>query len=248
MDPGETGPSPAADLNIPDCSTQLVGVSVEVRDCVASTNTLALESAVDGHVFVADRQTGGRGRHGHSWHSAPGLGLWFSVALAGPPDALTFAAALAVRDALQDAIPASIKWPNDILCEGRKICGILVEHRAGRSALGIGLNVHHQQQDFPEELHATAGSLRMARDQAWHRGAVLASVLKELDRRVLQLRADGSASLQGEWAAACAILGCSVRRGGIAGTVREIAADGALLVETARGMKRITDAVRVDED
>ena len=103
-----------------------------------STNALALEPGLDGAVYLAERQRTGRGRFGRSWHSAPGLGLWFSVRLTGNPDGLLFAAGLAMRDALGAFVPVSLKWPNDIMSGCRKICGMLLERRDGRIALGIG--------------------------------------------------------------------------------------------------------------
>jgi BirA family biotin operon repressor/biotin-[acetyl-CoA-carboxylase] ligase len=208
-----------------------------------STNRLALECGEDGVVFVADAQTAGRGRHGNRWDSAPGLGLWFSVALPAETAGLIFAAALAVRDAVRPEAALDLKWPNDLLHQGRKVCGMLVETRNGRAALGIGLNVHHRVEDFPEPLRASAGSLALAAPTvAWRRAEVLGRILAQLDCRLAQLRGGGFDAVHAAWAEACGILGRRVRRGGVEGEVKLIDREGALLVQTGCGMVRVTDA------
>ncbi|MCP4639540.1 MAG: biotin--[acetyl-CoA-carboxylase] ligase, partial [bacterium] len=93
--------------------TTVVGSRILVYEEVASTIDHSLRLGGHGVVVVADRQTAGRGRRGRSWHSAPGLGLWFSVAFERPLEGLTFAAALAVRDGARAWCPLTVKWPND---------------------------------------------------------------------------------------------------------------------------------------
>ena len=226
-------------LSVP-LDTVLVGRKVLTFGEIDSTNTFALAQGEDGMVVVADRQTAGRGRLGRTWHSAPGLGLWFTVALEGPPlDGLSFAAALAVRDAIAPRAPLKIKWPNDLLCHGKKVCGILVEHRAGRTALGIGLNVHHRADDFPPELRAKASSLEAELGGSWERAQVLRAALTELDRTIMLLRGGGLAAIHDAWAQACALTGRVVRCNGVEGRVREIDRRGALVVEAADGAHTI---------
>jgi BirA family biotin operon repressor/biotin-[acetyl-CoA-carboxylase] ligase len=118
---------------------------------------------------VADRQTAGRGRHGRTWHSAPGDGLYLSVLLCpqGPSSkipSLSLMAAIAVAEVLiaRDIAGVDIKWPNDVLVNDRKVCGILVEGTSSgsnrhRIILGIGINLNHRS--FPQKLGATATSL-----------------------------------------------------------------------------------------
>lgn len=126
-------------------------------------DALARGAARDGDVFVARGQTRGRGRRGASWHSPEGEGLYFSVAILArapiPPAALTMAAGVAMRAALADLglARAQLKWPNDLVCDGAKLCGCLVETRGldperPHYVLGIGLNV--RQREFPPELLA----------------------------------------------------------------------------------------------
>ncbi len=225
--------TPYASLVASPLETLLVGREIVEFDVIDSTNTYALDHGGDGTVYVADRQTAGRGRQGRTWHSAPGLGLWFTVALEGLIEGLSFAAALAVRDALAPRAALAIKWPNDLLCNRKKICGILVEHRAGRTALGIGLNVHHQPDDFPEELRVKAGSLASEVGGTWDRAAVLRDVLTALDRTIILIREGQLAQVHRAWAEACRLEGRRIRTGGIEGRVLRIDGRGALIVEEA---------------
>jgi BirA family biotin operon repressor/biotin-[acetyl-CoA-carboxylase] ligase len=172
-----------------------------------STNALALEAAqVDaphGTAWVADEQTAGRGRGGHGWHSVVGDGLYVSVLLR-PAIALTDALwlSLATGLAVQSAIAATtgmsadIRWPNDIMLEGRKCCGILVETSAIASqpdapsmlryaVIGVGINVNHEY--FPEELKDLATSLRIESGRAWSREQVLINFLRALEKEIVLL-------------------------------------------------------------
>lgn len=212
-----------------------------------STNTLALSSREDGQVFAADAQTAGRGQHGRHWASASGLGLWFSVCLEGSPQGLNFAAPLAIRDALSFWVPVNIKWPNDVLHDGRKLCGILVEHRAGWNALGIGINVNHALEDFPDDLRATATSLRIATGSQSDREAVLVRVLTCLDVRLAEWRGGEQASLYRAWADACGIIGEPVHRAGVSGVAEGFREDGALLVRTSEGIVTLTGWPGMDQ-
>jgi BirA family biotin operon repressor/biotin-[acetyl-CoA-carboxylase] ligase len=150
-----------------------LGSSVLRFDSVASTNDLAREmaagGAAEGTAILAQEQTAGRGRQGRSWTSPPGEGLYLSLILrpnvrpAGSP-IITLAAAVAVAETLSIDfnLPVDIKWPNDVLARGRKICGILVESAIERAeiqyaVMGIGLNI--SQREFPDELKQSATSL-----------------------------------------------------------------------------------------
>jgi BirA family biotin operon repressor/biotin-[acetyl-CoA-carboxylase] ligase len=146
---------------------------VRVFASLASTNTtlkeLAAAGASEGTVVVAEAQTGGRGRHGRSWHSPEGAGLYASILVRpeAPPEAipsLTFVAAIAVAEALEALGVASveIKWPNDVLVRGRKVCGILTEasflnNRVEWAVVGVGVNL--RRDGVPDELRDRATSL-----------------------------------------------------------------------------------------
>ena len=226
-------------LDLPPLKTEAVGSWVCFYDAAESTQELARAHRVDGAVFVADTQRAGRGCHGRAWHRAPGLGLWLSVALEGPPAGLTWAGALAVRDAAWPRARLNVKWPNDLLLNGRKVAGVLAEHRDGWNALGIGVNVHHGETDFPEPLRGEAGSLQQLTGDAWDRGRLLADILRELDLSVTALRGGGLDALHARWVRTLGIMGRRVRHGGTEGRITSIDRDGALLLETDGGPQRI---------
>ena len=120
---------------------------------------LAAAGAPHGTLITAGEQTAGRGRQGRTWSAPPGRALLMSLVLREWPRLLPLAAALAVADVAREA--TTIKWPNDVLLDGRKLAGILVEGRSqeGWMVLGIGLNVALRPDDFPSELRDTAATL-----------------------------------------------------------------------------------------
>jgi BirA family transcriptional regulator, biotin operon repressor / biotin---[acetyl-CoA-carboxylase] ligase len=178
-----------------------------------STNLLAMqagaelthdaETAPEGSVFLADEQTAGRGRKGHSWHSERGSGIYCSFLLRTPlppGDALwlSLMAGIAVQDAVREitGLQADIRWPNDLLLNDKKFAGILTEMssesaRVNHAVVGIGINVNHQH--FPEEFAETATSLRLEGGREWSRLELVAALIRAFDReyRVL-LRAMSS--------------------------------------------------------
>lgn len=154
---------------------------------------LATKGAEHGTVVVAEEQTAGRGRLGRVWYSEKSSGIYVSVILRPPlaPSAapmLTLMAGLAVHVAIRSAtgIISDIRWPNDVLVGGKKVCGILTEmnaeiDRLHAVALGIGINVNHRE--MPEELKSIATSLRAETGKPVSRALVLATLLKELERK-----------------------------------------------------------------
>lgn len=180
-----------------------MGCRVEYHESLASTNDRARELAdagePEGAAVLAGEQTHGRGREGRPWHSAPGLGVYLSVVLrpSVPGERVplvTLMAALGAATGLRQAsgVDVRIKWPNDLVVEAagdtrRKLGGILTEGRAGNDGVrdvvvGIGVNVNHAPEDFPEDLRGRAGSLRMARGRHVDRGGVVLALLGGLDR------------------------------------------------------------------
>lgn len=156
------------------------GGRVEARPSLPSTNDrareLALAGAPEGTVVVADRQTAGRGRRGRAWSSPPGQGIWCSLIVRPPlepgqwPRLVAWAAVAVVEAALPfvPGVSVGIKWPNDVLVDGRKAAGILLEVGRGDSGVpfavvGIGLNVNQEPGHFPVSLREQATSLRAAR-------------------------------------------------------------------------------------
>ncbi|MGO9262564.1 MAG: biotin--[acetyl-CoA-carboxylase] ligase [Bryobacteraceae bacterium] len=133
-----------------------------------------------GAVVLADRQTAGQGRHGHSWHSEPGHGIYCSVVLE-PTPFLTLALGLAAQHAIVEAtsLVADLRWPNDLLLGGSKVAGILVQLVDGRAIAGIGINVNHTA--FPPELAREATSLRLHAGRAIAREEILIALLAAID-------------------------------------------------------------------
>jgi BirA family transcriptional regulator, biotin operon repressor / biotin---[acetyl-CoA-carboxylase] ligase len=173
---------------------------------IGSTNTAAMASAAggapEGTVFLAEEQTAGRGRGANSWQSPRSTGIYCSAILrpALPPSdvlVLSLGAGLAVQAAIQHVdsrVLPDLKWPNDILIDGKKVCGILTEMNAEATrvrylVVGIGINVN--QSTFPKDLPAT--SLRLATGSEWSRVELAAALLKSLDREYRNLIEDPDA-------------------------------------------------------
>ena len=170
---------------------------------IGSTNTAAMAAAADGapegSVFLAEEQTAGRGRGAHTWHSTRSAGIYCSVVLRPelPPSeilVLSLAVGLAVQAAIEqiDArVQVDLKWPNDVLIDGKKVCGILTEMHAEATQIryivvGVGLNVNHAS--FPKGIADEATSLRLATGSEWSRVELAAALLKSLDREYRDLR------------------------------------------------------------
>jgi BirA family biotin operon repressor/biotin-[acetyl-CoA-carboxylase] ligase len=232
------------------------GAATDVRAVVGSTNDAALEratlGAAPGLAIAAELQTSGRGTKGRAFLSAPGLGVWSTTLLDAPADPsraprLSLLAGLAVAAAVERAtgVLPGLKWPNDVRLRGRKVCGVLVEARsigATRFVVaGIGLNVHHRAEDFPQELRAVAGSLEEVTGARLDRSALLAAILAELEALVGADR-NGSLDLAARWAAYDELAGADVevRLGGetFAGRAEGVEDDGRLRVRHPGGSVR----------
>ena len=188
---------------------QLIGRRVLWYDRVDSTNTRAAAYADDpGHaglVVLADEQTAGRGRQGRVWLSPPGCGVLLSVLLFPPeslrrPVVLTALAAVAVCETIFQCarLQATIKWPNDVLVRGRKVCGILVEHGRG-TIIGIGLNVNTPAEAFTAAQLAQAGSLALFTGGPLDRRAVAETLITQLDQGYADLREGRAGDLEARW-------------------------------------------------
>lgn len=171
-----------------------------------STNRVALElghaDEPHGTIVLAEEQTAGRGRAGRSWHSEKSSGIYVTVLLRppiSPADAplLTLLAGLAVRGAIaeQTGVECDVRWPNDLLIGGKKVCGILTEMYAEPDQVrfvivGIGMNVNHA--GFPKELETIATSLRMETGKQQSRLELLVKTLRALERHYNRFLAEGS--------------------------------------------------------
>lgn len=230
MRPAASAPAPVLRLASVD-STQAVVFA------------LAEGGAPDRTVVLADHQTAGRGRRGRRWVAAPGTSLLVSI-LVRPArlPALSLATGVAVAEALAQVggVPARLKWPNDVLVRGRKIAGILVEVRAGVepvAAVGIGVNL--AQETFPPPLAASATSLRLEVGRTPDRDRVLDAVLGAFDAWRGRLAAEGLPPVLARWRALADTLGRTVTVDGLTGRAVDLDEDGALLIDTPAGRRRV---------
>lgn len=174
-----------------------VGCEILYFDSIDSTNTKAQELAEKGYpsgtLVVADKQIAGKGRRGRNWESPSGCGIFMTLMLKpniNPNNAsmLTLVSALAVAKALADITgkDAKIKWPNDIVIDGRKVCGILTEMSAqfdyiNNIVIGIGINVNNSS--FPEEISATASSLRLlSGGKKYRRAEIIEKIMEYFEK------------------------------------------------------------------
>ena len=215
-------------------------MTIHRKEITESTN-LDARSGAPGDVFVAEFQSAGRGRLDHSWHSAKGANLTFSVVLSGgdmPPSevaTLPLVVGLAVVKALSRFAALSLKWPNDVLCDGRKLAGILCERCADNVIAGIGVNVN--QTEFPAEIAARATSLALLTGAPLDRDAVLDMILGSIETWHGRWLRGGFAPLHREFAAIDCLKGrtLSVRQtdddsAPLTGFCGGIAPDGSLIV------------------
>lgn len=200
---------------------------------------LATAGAPHGTLVTASAQSAGRGRQGRRWRAPPGRALLCSLVLRGAPRLLPLAAAVATAEATRRD-EAQIKWPNDVLLDGRKIAGILVEGRPqeGWAVCGVGVNVALRTRDLPPELHDRAGTLGL--DPADVEG-VLEGLLEALERRL----ADPPATLLEAWRARDALAGSAVRWDEGEGVARGIDGEGRLVVERSGGGRLALEAGEV---
>jgi BirA family biotin operon repressor/biotin-[acetyl-CoA-carboxylase] ligase len=231
---------------------------LELLDACASTNTLLLERARGGaplgSVIACELQSAGRGRRGNSWQSGLGGSLTFSLLWrfaqgAAGLSGLSLAAGVAVARALAAAgvEDVQLKWPNDLLHAGRKLGGILIElhgDAAGPSAavIGIGLNLRLPA-SLRDAIAQAVTDVASISNEVPQRNRLLAATLIELAQVLEQFAGHGFAPLRQEWTARHAHQGKAVTLSSgdgnkVAGRAAGVAEDGALLVETARGVER----------
>ena len=163
------------------------------RETCPSTQELA-RGMPEGGVAACEEQTAGRGRRGRAWVSPPGAGLLFSISLRPrtPPERLP-PLTLVVAGAVAEAVwpQAAVRWPNDVVVEGRKLAGILAEVRDGEVVAGIGVNANHDAGDFPADARVAPVSLRLLRGGPVDRAALLADVLETVEARYREFEQSG---------------------------------------------------------
>lgn len=241
--------------------TKILGSKIYFKESVDSTNNIAKkfadEGCVEGFTVITEKQTGGKGRLNRPWQSPSKVGIWMSVVLRpkveptkAPQIALLTAAAVASAIESYTKLPAQIKWPNDILISGKKVCGILTEMKAEMEfihycVIGIGINVNTNAPDFPEELLNKAASLKMFAGQEIGRAGLVRVILEELEKLYFDWQENGFAPILELWLKKSCTLGHKVvvnTPAGISikGFAKSLDESGALIIETEQGEKRIT--------
>jgi BirA family biotin operon repressor/biotin-[acetyl-CoA-carboxylase] ligase len=239
--------------------TKRLGKSIKHFDDLVSTNIeakqLALSGAEEGTIVVSEAQNGGRGRLSRGWYSPAHKGIWFSIILRPallPQDAskCTLMAAVAITKAIDKitGIKCGIKWPNDILYNGKKLVGILTEMNAEMEGInyiviGTGINVNIEKDEVPEELKDIVTSISQIKGERVDRLGLLAEVLVQIEEIYDEALTNGFGKILEEWRKYSITLGQEVNVIGIdktfSGLAMDIDADGALLVKTETEVKRV---------
>lgn len=239
--------------------TAWIGTRLIYDEVTDSTNTTAMRMARDGAphgtLVVADRQESGRGRRGRSWEMAAGEAVAMSLILKPkelkPANApmLTLVAALAAADAIRDICGSDvqIKWPNDLVSGGKKLCGILTEMQVASDGsamivVGIGINVNNTQ--FAGEIRETATSLYQCFGRKYDRAELIGAVCERFEHFFsVFMQTQDLCALRERYERSLVNRNRSVRvldpKGAYDGTARGIAPDGALIVETADGLRHV---------
>ena len=240
--------------------TKWAGQEIAYFDEIDSTNIKAKELAEQGYpngtLVVADQQVSGRGRRGRSWESPPGTGIFMTLMLKpeiNPNNAsmLTLVAALAVAKAIKDVtgLDAQIKWPNDIVINGKKICGILTEMSAqfdyiNHIVIGIGINVHNEV--FSDEIAHMASSLLLeSQGKKFRRAEIIEKVLEYFEEYYeIYLETEDLTALTGEYNKILVNMNKSVRvldpKDEFEGKAMGITAKGELIVDTWESRKLVS--------
>jgi BirA family transcriptional regulator, biotin operon repressor / biotin---[acetyl-CoA-carboxylase] ligase len=231
-------------MTVPVAAPALVRLG-RVESTQAVAFALAADGASDRTVVIAEAQSAGRGRRGRTWHDEPGASLLTSIILrprltpARLP-MLSLTAGIAVAEALERVTGLSprLKWPNDVLVDGRKLAGILLESRLGASSLGagtaplvvLGIGVNLAQRAFPAELADRATSVFLASGRRVEPDALLGPLLETLDAWRARLETEGGAPIRERWRSLADTLGRRVAIDGIVGIAADVDEDGALIV------------------
>jgi BirA family biotin operon repressor/biotin-[acetyl-CoA-carboxylase] ligase len=240
----------------PYLNTQFIGKKIVYFEKIDSTNIyakrLVKDGVLEGCVIVADKQEKGRGRKNRIWSSPEG-GLWFSVILypiIPPQDAMiiTMAASVSVVEALTKItdLKPMIKWPNDVLVKGKKLCGILTEldaemDRINYIIIGIGINVNN---NISKELNDIATSLKIETKMNFSRVEIFANILNNLEKNYNQIKLGNLKFIRDLWLSYAKIIGKNIRVVSenkiFKGLVIDVDIDGRLVIETSKGKNRIS--------
>jgi BirA family biotin operon repressor/biotin-[acetyl-CoA-carboxylase] ligase len=246
-------------------NSRRIGSEILVFSAVDSTNEQAKQcleqDSPEGLVLIAESQTQGRGRRGRDWASMPGAGIYLSVIL--KPNIhprrlpqLTLLAGLATTLAINEFTTqkALLKWPNDVLLNGKKCCGILSEtHPAsgGETAVivGIGINVHHSAPDFPDGIKSTATSLKIETGSTISRMPLICALLGHLDEQYNAFLNDSKQTLIEKWLENSDLVGKKITvthgKSATSGTALGLDSQGRLLMHSEKGEEMAFDSGEV---
>ncbi|OLN23221.1 biotin--[acetyl-CoA-carboxylase] ligase [Domibacillus antri] len=233
--------------------TVRIGKRIVFKESVESTQKEAhrlAEEAAEGTLVIAEEQTAGRGRMTRPWHSPKYTGIWMSVILKPnlPPfkaPQFTLITAVAVTEAIRDAagIMPEIKWPNDLLLNGKKITGILTELQADSDQIrsiiiGIGMNVN--QREFPEELANIATSIFIEKGETVPRAKIVQAIMKNLEIYYDEYMTNGFGLIKEKWESYAISIGRHIIARTVTGTIRGralgITDEGVLKLEDENGV------------
>lgn len=236
--------------------TEKYGQAIHYINECTSTQTIAHElvrnGALDGTLVIAETQTSGKGRMARPWESTKGKGIWMTLIIrpnVTPQQAPQFTLVTAVAvvnamKALYKEFQPSIKWPNDILINGRKCTGILTEmiaeiDRVEALLIGIGINVNQDLSDFPEELQSIATSISIEENKAIDRAELVATILKYLENYSNQYIESGFGPIKKLWESASGTIGKRIKATTltevIEGQAIGITEEGVLEIRLANG-------------
>ena len=237
--------------------TKLMGKAVLSYKKIDSTNdsayALAEGGIAEGTVVIAEEQTKGKGRHGRKWESPPKSGVYMSCVIRpemAPNEIakITLVAAVAIAKAVRrfTGLEAMIKWPNDILVNGRKVCGILTEMKAEQDSicfiiLGIGINVNAPIADLPKGASSLKEELRrLSKRENLSRVELTKKVLESLEEEYFRLRTKGFKPIIEEWRSLSALPGAKIKvllpGRTIEGEAHDIDSDGSLVLRLDSGV------------
>ncbi len=235
--------------------TAILGQHIHYEETVESTQKIALrlslEGVPEGTAVISEEQTGGRGRLGRQFYSPKYTGVWMSIILRPtlPPQKapqLTLITAVAVVQAIEEVtgLNPQIKWPNDILIDGKKVTGILTEMQAESDRIdsviiGIGLNVNQEKEDYPEELRSIATSLFIESGKKINRAELTRELLLKLEKLYLLYLEEGFYPIKLLWESYAVSIGKTITarmlNGSLRGKAMGITDDGVLLMEDEAG-------------
>ncbi|HDQ04068.1 MAG TPA: biotin--[acetyl-CoA-carboxylase] ligase [Deltaproteobacteria bacterium] len=239
-----------------------IGHKIHYYPETGSTNDRAFElgiaGAPEGTVVIADRQSTGRGRLQRNWHSPGGVNIYTSIILRPKMEAnaaprVSITAGVAIAEILDEYFTAKVhlKWPNDVILNGKKVCGMLSQLKILGNfidfiVLGVGINVNIGKEDFPPELRGLATSLAAEAGRRFSREKITISLYENLAKWYEVLTTEGFRKIKDKWLSMAPMIGCAVSiafiNEVISGNARGIDDDGSLVIETGNGKERKVSA------